>query len=146
PAQLTLSVEPENATILVDGQPAGKQVTHKAGQVQIEVRAEGYSPQVLTASLVSGPQTQSVTLQKAGPRKHLVKISVEPMGTDIYEGERLIGKSPALWSDAPEGEHELTFQRDGYHEDRGRLTVSRDAEEFSFKPLRKNEPAKKAGP
>src|SRR5207248_2435229 len=41
PAQLTLSVEPENATILVDGQPAGKQVTHKAGQVQIEVRAEG---------------------------------------------------------------------------------------------------------
>ena len=114
--------------------------------VRIEVKAEGYAPRVLTASLVPGPQAQTITLQKAGPRAHMVTLDIQPMGTAIYEGARLIGKSPKVWTDALEGEHELSFQHEGYHPDKARVVVSRDGEDFSFKSLRKLETARKAAP
>src|SRR5207253_5974430 len=105
-AELTLTVQPENATVLVDGAPSGKQFKHRPGPIRIEVQADGYVPQVVTSSFVAGPQTQTVSLQKAAPKVHMVTISTEPAGSEIYEGARLIGKSPKVWTDATEGEHE----------------------------------------
>ena len=144
-AELTLNVQPDTATVLVDGAPSAKQFRHKPGPVKIEIQAEGYAAQVLESSLVPGPQERTVALQKAAPRTHVVTISTEPMGAEIYEGARLIGKSPKVWTDAVEGEHELTLQHDGYHEEKGKLSVAKDGEEFNFK-LRRNEAAKKAAP
>jgi len=133
---------PESATILVDGAPSGKQFRHKPGPVRVEIQADGYVPQTLS-SLVPGPQTQTVTLQKAAPRVHMVTISTEPAGSEIYEGARLIGKSPKVWTDATEGDHELTLQHDGYHEEKGKVVVAKDGEEFNFK-LHKLESARKS--
>jgi len=76
---------------------------------------------------------------------HMVTINTEPAGAEIYEGVRLIGKSPRIWRDAVEGAHELTLQHDGFHEEKVKLAVSKDDEEFNFK-LRKLEPAKKSAP
>jgi hypothetical protein len=113
--------------------------------VQIEVKADGYAAQTLSATLASGPNSQSIRLQKAAPRTHVVTISTEPMGAEIYEGARLIGRSPKVWTDATEGEHELGFQHDGYREEKGKVVVAKDGEEFNFK-LRKIESAKKSAP
>jgi serine/threonine protein kinase len=141
-AELTLNVQPEGATVLVDGAPSQKQFRHKPGPVKIEIQAEGYAPQILESSLVAGPQTKTVALQKAAPRTHVVTISTEPMGAEIYEGARLIGKSPKVWTDAVEGDHELTLSHDGYHDEKGKVVVAKDGEEFNFK-LRRNEAAHK---
>ena len=145
-AELTLQVDPSNATILVEGQPAQNPIKGKAGQqLHIEVRAEGYTPQVLTASLVPGQSSQQVSLHKSGPKLHPVTINTDPQGAEVYEGPRLIGKSPRIWRDAVEGEHELTLQLSGYHDEKVKLAVSKDDEEFNFK-LRKIESAKKSAP
>jgi hypothetical protein len=97
---------------------------------------------VLTSTLVSGPQAQTVALQKAGPKMHMVTIATDPSGAEIYEGARLIGKSPKVWTEATEGEHELTLQHDGYHEEKGKIVIAKDGDEFNFK-LKKIESAKK---
>ena len=144
-AELTLNVQPENATVLVDGAPSAKQFKHKPGQIRIELQADGYVPQVLTSSFGPGSQTVPVALQKAAPKVHMVTISTEPAGSEIYEGARLIGKSPKVWTDASEGEHELTLQHDGYHEEKGKVVVAKDGEEFNFK-LHKLESARKNQP
>jgi hypothetical protein len=144
PVELTLKVEPPHATILVDGAPSEKQITHKPGQVKIEVQADGYVPQVLLDSFASGPQSRNVVLQRAAPHAYTVAIAIDPAGTEIFEGSRLIGKSPKVWSGAPAGEHELTFRHDGYREEQGRIAVAKDGDEFRFKPLRKIETKKSA--
>ena len=142
-AELTLNLQPESATVLVDGAPSDKSFRHKPGPVKIEVQAEGYLPQVLTSTLGPGPQpAQSIALQKAGPKLHMITITTEPAGSEIYEGARLIGKSPKVWTDAAEGEHELTLSHDGYHDEKGKLVVARDGEEFNFK-LRRVESVKR---
>ena len=142
-AELTLNVQPESATVLVDGKPSEKKFQHAPGPIKIEVQADGYLPQVLTSTFGSGPQpAQTIALQKAAPRTHVVTLSTEPMGAEIYEGARLIGKSPKVWTDATEGDHELTLQHDGYHEEKGKLVVAKDGEEFNFR-LRRNEAQKK---
>ena len=141
-AELTLDVQPGSATVLVDGKPSEKKFQRAPGPIKIEVQADGYAPQLLESSLVPGPQTRTVLLLKAAPRTHVVTISTEPMGAGIYEGARLIGKSPKVWTDAVEGDHELTLQHDGYHEAKGKLVVGKDGEEFNFR-LRRNEAPKK---
>jgi len=141
-AEMTLTVQPESATVLVDGKPSEKTFQHAPGPIKIEIQADGYAPQLLESSLVSGPQSKTVALQKSGPRTHLVTISTDPMGAEIYEGARLIGRSPKVWTDAVEGDHELTLQHDGYHEEKGRLVVAKDGEEFNFR-LRRNEAPKR---
>ena len=146
PAQVTLNVEPATASVVVDGQPSGKTFTHKPGPARIEISAEGYVPLVLSDSLVPGPVSKTVALVKAAPVTHTVMIKIEPPGTDIYEGQRLLGKSPMFWPGASEGKHALTFQHDGYHDESGEVVVSKDSEEFNFKPLKKNEAPKKNVP
>ncbi len=97
-------------------------------------------PAVVSSTLLSAPQPP--VPEKATPRTHIVTISSEPMGAAIYEGARLIGKSPKVWTDATEGEHELTLSHEGYHEEKGKVAVEKDGEEFNFK-LRKVETARK---
>jgi hypothetical protein len=144
-AELILNVEPPDAKIMVDGAPSGKQITRKPGPARIEVTAEGYTPQVLALSLTAGAQSLPVVLQRAAPHSHTVTVLIEPAGTEIYEGSRMIGKSPKIWRDVPTGEHELTFQHEGYHEAREKIVVSKD-DEIAFKPLKKIEAPKKALP
>jgi serine/threonine-protein kinase len=144
-AELILNVEPPDAKIMVDGAPSGKQITRKPGPARIEVTAEGYTPQVLALSLTAGAQSLPVVLQRAAPHSHTVTVLIEPAGTEIYEGSRMIGKSPKIWRDVPTGEHELTFQHEGYHEAKEKIVVSKD-DEIAFKPLKKIEAPKKALP
>jgi hypothetical protein len=72
-------------------------------------------------------------------------VMVDPAGAEIYEGSRLIGKAPKVWTGAVRGDHELTFQAPGYHDGTGKLTVAKDGDEFSFK-LRKVEQKAKPPP
>jgi hypothetical protein len=145
PAQLTLQIDPSSATFTVDGQPAANPFTHKPGQVRIDISAQGYDPMGLSEFLNPGPATKSITLQRSGPRTHMVKLSAEPADTEVYEGAQLVGKTPALWSDAIEGEHELRLAHAGYREETQKVVVTKDGQEFDFK-LRRNEAAKKAAP
>ncbi len=138
-ADVTLNIQPDSASVLVDGAPSGRHFTHKPGPAQVVVQADGYLP-VTLGSLAPGAQTVPIELKKAGPRTYTVKISTDPSEAEISEGALLIGKSPILWT-AAEGEHELTLQRSGYHEEKVRLTVTRD-DEKAFK-LRKIETAHK---
>jgi hypothetical protein len=72
------------------------------------------------------------------PRTFRVTIAAEPAGAEIYEGARLIGRAPKIWVDAAEGDHDLTLRHEGYHEERGRILVAHDGDEFQFR-LRKVE-------
>ena len=145
PAEVTLNVTPDSATVLVDGAPSAKVFKHKPGAVKVEIQADGYVPQTLS-SLVPGPQTQTIALQKAAPKMHMVKISTEPADAEIYEGARMIGKSPTLWSDATDGEHELTLQHAGYRDETVKVLVAKDGEDFNFKLRRIEGPKKQTGP
>jgi hypothetical protein len=101
-------------------------------------------PEPTPAELTLKVEPTAVVPQREAPRAYTVAIAIEPVGTEIFEGSRLIGKSPKVWSGAPAGEHELTFRHDGYHEEQGKIAVARDGDEFSFKPLRKIEMRKSA--
>ena len=144
-AEMTLMLDPPNATVKVDGKETERRFIHKPGPVTIEVSAEGYEPKVVSSSLGSGPQTMPVALQKMAPKSHNVTITIDPPGTESYVGSRLVGKAPKIWRDVAPGEHELTFQHEGYHEAKEKIVVSRD-DEITFKPLKKIDAPKKAPP
>jgi hypothetical protein len=99
-------------------------------------------PEASTATLLGMPQQPPATPEKAPPRVRLVTIKTDPTGSDIYEGPRLIGKSPAVWTDAADGEHELALRHDGYRDEKGKVMVGKDGEEFSF-TLHRREPARR---
>ena len=139
PAELTLVTDPDNATVTVDGAPAGKKLSRRPGPARVEVSAEGYVPQVFNETFVAGPQTRSIRLERAAPRTSTVTLTVEPPGTEIFEGSRMIGRSPKVWTNVPRGKHQLTFQLGGYHEEHGEIDVEKDVEEFGFMALRKVE-------
>lgn len=73
------------------------------------------------------------------PATHAVTLDVAPAGTEIYEGDRLIGTSPRLWADAEEGEHELRFRREGYLAEKAIVRVAKDGDQFHFR-LRRRPP------
>ena len=77
------------------------------------------------------------------PRVYSVRIVVEPEGTEIFEGDRRIGTSPASWSATP-GTHGLAFVHPGYAKASASLVAARDGEEFRFKALRRLEPRRPA--
>ena len=54
----------------------------------------------------------------------------------------MIGKTPTLWSDVSEGQHELTLQRHGYQDEKVKVTVNKD-DDLHYR-LRKVESARKA--
>lgn len=145
-AELTLEVQPADASVYVDGAPVrGKLPRRPPGPVRIEVKADGYTPQVIETSLVPGENAQAIHLVKAGPRTHMVTISTDPEGSEIYEGARLLGSTPRIWSDATEGPHTLSFTHEGYRDEAQSVVVSKDGEEFNFK-LRRLEAQKKPLP
>lgn len=101
------------------------------------------------AVLLSGRKTaapaiavQAAPVHEEAPAVHAVTIHTDPEDSDIYEGARRIGRSPRVWAGAAEGEHELTLRHDGYREEKGKLVVRKDGEEFSFR-LHRLEPVKK---
>ena len=143
--ELTLEVVPAAAAIFVDGAPSGARIVRPPGPVQIEVRADGYAPKVLTAAVAPGARTQSIVLEKVARKSYMVTVNAEPAGSEIFEGARLIGKAPKIWADAAEGEHQLTLRHEGYHEETGKIVVRRDGDEFEFK-LRKMEAARRPPP
>ena len=146
PAELTVVTEPESATLTIDGAPSPKHLSRRPGPARIEIFADGYTSQVVNESLGAGPATRTYTLQRAAPQAYTVMVMIEPAGTEIYEGSRLIGKSPKVWTGALRGEHELSFQAAGYHEASGKVVVSKDGEEFNFKPLKRIEQKAKPPP
>ncbi len=146
PAELTVVTEPESATLTIDGAPSPKRLTRRPGPARIEIFADGYTSQVVNESLGAGPATRTYTLQRAAPQAYTVTVLIEPAGTEIYEGSRLIGKSPKVWTGALRGEHELNFQAAGYHEASGKVVVSEAGEEFNFKPLKKIEQRARSTP
>lgn len=145
-AELTLDVQPAEAAVLVDGAPAqGKRLWRAPGPVRIEVRADGYTPQVIEASLMPGENAQAIRLLKAGPRTHIVTLRTEPAGSEIFEGARRIGETPQVWSDASEGPHTLSFSHEGYRDEVQQVVVAKDGDEFTFR-LRRLEAQKKPQP
>jgi serine/threonine protein kinase len=145
PAELTVVTEPDSATLTIDGAPSPKHLSRRPGPARIAISADGFTSQIVNESLGSGPVTRSYTLQRAAPQSFTVMVMVDPAGAEIYEGSRLIGKAPKVWTGAVRGDHELTFQAPGYHDGTGKLTVAKDGDEFSFK-LRKVEQKAKPPP
>ncbi len=146
PAELTVVTEPESATLTIDGAASPKHLTRRPGPARIEIFADGYTSQIVNESLGSGSSTRTYALQRAAAQTYTVMVMIEPAGTEIYEGSRLIGKAPRVWTGAPRGEHELNFQFAGYHEGNGKVLVSKDGEEFNFRPLKKIEQKAKPFP
>ena len=95
------------------------------------------APLPRAANVVVAPQAVA---EKPAAKTRMVTLRSEPEGAEIFEGTRLIGRAPKIWADAPDGEHELTLRHEGYHEERGRIVVARDGDEFHFR-LRKLETA-----
>ena len=138
-AELTLVTFPENVTVTVDGVAAGKHIAHPPGSAHLEISAEGYERHGFDEKLAPGPQTRQITLQKAAEQTSTVTLFVDPVGTEIFEGSRMIGRSPKVWTNVPRGRHELTFQLAGYHEEHDQLEVVEPVQEVTFQPLRKVE-------
>jgi hypothetical protein len=93
----------------------------------------------------AGQQPLAIVLPGAAPAVHLVTLDAEPSGAEVYEGSRLIGRTPRIWSGATEGEHELRVAHEGYRDEIAKIVVSKDAEEFKF-TLRRNAAVKKTAP
>jgi eukaryotic-like serine/threonine-protein kinase len=116
--------------------------------------AIGTAAAVVVASVVIAAPKPVVSVQAVPPppvivaavappsKQHLVTLQAEPPGAEIYEGSRLLGKAPKIWTDAGEGEHELRLSHDGYRDETRKIVVEKDGQEFSFK-LRRLEALKK---
>jgi serine/threonine protein kinase len=94
----------------------------------------GASPAATAASLLPASPASTVVVPEVSlvrPNTHPVVIATTPSGASIYEGQTLIGKSPAAWS-APEGKHELRVAGAGYPEALRSIDVERDGQRFTL--------------
>lgn len=115
-AGLFVSSEPRDAEVRVDGVPLGatgrlEVITLAAGRYELEVRKEGYLPEVRVVDLQSGRTSfQHVVLTEVTGGS--IRVVSKPVADVYVDGER-IGRSPLMVPSLP-GVRTVRLERPGF--------------------------------
>lgn len=117
PGQLVISTDPETeATVTVNRTMIG---TAPYGPLELEpgthlvtVNADDYLPYEHRLNVPGLGLTQQLEVQLV-PRWADVSVRSEPEGAEIYRGEQLLGRTPAVLQ-LNEGSHDLTVVKEGF--------------------------------
>jgi hypothetical protein len=114
-AALFISSEPRDAEVSIDGVVVGRtvdlEVRLAAGRYQLEIRKEGFLPEMRTVELrAENYELVHVILTPIAGGS--IQVATEP-ASRIYLDGAFVGRSPATFSALP-GSHTLRLERDGF--------------------------------
>ncbi len=117
PGVVTISSNPPNAELLIDGQKIG--VTPydgelTAGKHQLELRKPLYYPNISQFDLKEA-ETQDLNIQLK-ERFGYLNVTDQPEGTTIYLGNKKIGTAPIQKYQIQSGHYELLLTNEYYHD------------------------------
>ncbi|MBW2523216.1 MAG: PEGA domain-containing protein [Deltaproteobacteria bacterium] len=122
--RLAIVVEPEGASVFVDGDAVGRapldsEVRVTAGKHHVSAQLEGYVQKLATVAAAGGQRTTvKIVLQpdqqvRSGAGQLLIQCDVPAVAVAV--GGKPIGKTPFFGPlGVPRGQHELSFERPGY--------------------------------
>ena len=115
-AALFVSSEPRDAQVFIDGVPVGRtvdlEVRLEPGRYHLEVRKEGFLPEMRTVELRADAY-ELVHVILTAIAGGSIQVTTEP-NARIYLDGAFVGTSPATFSALP-GSHTLRLERDGFH-------------------------------
>jgi len=99
-ATVSFSVEPPEATVLVDGAtaPSPRAVELDPGVYTVTVRAPGHADETLTLTLGTGERVARTVRLRALPAQ--VAVETTPPEADIYVNDALLGRGAVRWQGA----------------------------------------------
>ena len=92
------------------------------GTYLVEARKDGYRTSSRTVTL-SKQQTESVTLPALQQIFGSLLVDYEPVDADIYLDNRLLGKTPNVFSNIAVGKHSVKINKSGYTDYVGSVTI-----------------------
>lgn len=114
-AALFLSSEPRDAEVFIDGVAVGRTVDLEVrlapGRYQVEIRKEGFLPEMRIVEL-RGDAYELVHVILTAIAGGSIQVATEP-DARIYLDGAFVGTSPATFSALP-GSHTLRLERDGF--------------------------------
>jgi TonB family protein len=122
--QINITSQPPGATVMIGEENKGVtplQLTQLAiGPHTIQLKLEGYEDfkQDVQLTAEQAAVDLPVVLKPAKPaeaRGSLNLVSV-PEGAEVSFNGKVLGKTPFRWRNAPAGEHEIIFKKDGFQD------------------------------
>lgn len=114
-AAMFISSEPRDAEVFIDGVPVGRTVDLEVrlapGRYQLEVRKEGFLPEMRAVEL-RAETYELVHVILTAIAGGSIQVATEP-GARIYLDGAYVGTSPATFSALP-GSHTLRLEREGF--------------------------------
>ena len=98
------------------------QGTLSPGTYLVEAKKDGYRTSSRTVTL-SKQQTETVTLPALQQIFGSLMVDYEPVDADIYLDNRLLGKTPNVFSNIAVGKHSVKISKSGYADYAGSITI-----------------------
>ncbi|OYP55116.1 hypothetical protein CIK99_11670 [Prevotella sp. P5-92] len=110
------------------------------GTYLVEARKEGYRPASTTVTL-GKQQTETVTLPALQQIFGSLMVDYEPVDADIYMDNRLLGKTPNVFSNIAVGKHSIKISKAGYADYAGSVTIQENQQASINGSLRRSNSA-----
>ena len=94
----------------------------RPGTYLVEARKDGCRPASATVTL-SNQQTETVTLPALQQIFGSLMVDYEPVDADVYLDNRLLGKTPNVFSNISVGKHSVKISKAGYTDYNGSVTI-----------------------
>lgn len=126
-ATITISTEPEDVSVLIDGEPAGTTATPvdvPSGQHQLTLRAPGYRDELIDLEVIAEvPQDLGPIVLV--PASGVLKLGSEPSGANVTVDGEFAGRTPLTVELKPGREHLVQLSRAGYNRRSFTLSLAR---------------------
>ena len=107
------------------------------GTYLVEARKDGYRSSSTTVTL-SKQQTETITLPTLQQIFGSLLVDYEPVDADIYLDNRLLGKTPNVFSNIAVGKHSIKISKAGYADYAGSVTIEEYQQASINGSLRRN--------
>ena len=108
------------------------------GTYLVEARKDGCRPASATVTL-SNQQTETVTLPALQQIFGSLMVDYEPVDADVYLDNRLLGKTPNVFSNISVGKHSVKISKAGYTDYNGSVTIDENRQATVSGSLTKTE-------
>ena len=115
-AEISIQSEPDKATVLVDGQPAGATpLTLKLleGEHDLELQAERYKSWQSRLAVVAN-QPQKLPIIRLQPADGKLAVLTKPAGANVIIGKQFAGRTPLKLALAANAPHRVQLSKPGY--------------------------------
>ncbi|WP_094381660.1 SUMF1/EgtB/PvdO family nonheme iron enzyme [Prevotella sp. P5-92] len=104
----------------------------------VEARKDGYCSASTTVALAK-QQTETVTLPALQQIFGSLMVDYEPVDADIYMDNRLLGKTPNVFSNIAVGKHSIKISKAGYADYAGSVTIQENQQASINGSLRRSD-------